>query len=359
MGTIQLPVESLRAGQLIAENVYSLSTSPIVPANTSVTEEIKEVLLAFSIQKVHILQNDSAVPEAKTEIGELTATREEPSGFELFYKEAVSQHKSEYFKWTAGSKVDLSKMRQLVLAPGDELLKNRSTFLDIHRLSSEADYIHHHAVAVGIIAGALAQRIGFPKGQVQQVMTAGILADSGIAKIDQRIIKKRTALNAADSLAIRQHPVFSFQFVKESPLLKPEMKLAIVQHHERLDGSGYPQGEKTKKISLSSQLIAVADTYHALVCDRTYKKAVTPFQAFEILLNEEFGKFHAQAVDALTGLFSDQLIGRKVRLTDGDCGEVLFIQPASPLRPLIRKDANGTIINLDTDRSLSITDIAD
>ena len=357
MRTVHLPVDSLKVGQRITEDIFSLTATPVITARTSVTEEIKEVLRAFSIRTVPVEEDKSVIQETLTETS--TAVREEVSAFERLYREAVRQHKTEYSNWVAGSKAEVPKVRQIVLPPGNELLKNRSWLLKIHRLSSENDYIHHHAVAVGLITGALAQRIGFPQGQVQQLMTAGALADSGMAKIDQRIFEKKSTLSTTESLPVQQHPLFSFQYVKDSSLLKPEMKLAIVQHHERLDGSGYPQGEKPEKISLFSQLIAVADTYHALVCDRHYRKAVSPFKALEMLQSEEFGKFHTRATDALAGIIGDQLVGRKVRLTDESIGEVIFIQPVSPFRPLIRLEETGDIIDLNMERSTGIKDLAD
>ena len=111
-------------------------------------------------------------------------------------------------------------------------------------------YIAHHSIAVGIISGAIAKKLRYPPGQINQIATAGLMADVGMAKVDVKIREKKSYLTETDFSEIKKHTIYSFQMIKDSPLLKPEMKLAIFQHHERLDGSGYPKGEKMESISL-------------------------------------------------------------------------------------------------------------
>ena len=90
--------------------------------------------------------------------------------------------------------------------------------------------------------------------------------------------------------------------IQDSPLLKSELKLAIFQHHERLDGSGYPKGEKLDNISVYSQIIAVADVYHAMTSERIYRAKSSPFKVLEMIREEEFGKYNIEVVHALISL---------------------------------------------------------
>ena len=80
------------------------------------------------------------------------------------------------------------------------------------------------------------------------------------------------------------------------------MKLAILQHHERLDGSGYPRGDKMEQISVFSQILAVADVFHAMTSERIYRSKESPFKVIELIKEEEFGKFDIKVVQALHDL---------------------------------------------------------
>ena len=110
---------------------------------------------------------------------------------------------------------------------------------------------------------------------------------------------------------IKKHTIYSFQMIKDSSFLKPEMKLAIFQHHERLDGSGYPKGEKMGKyFNVYSQIIAVADVYHAMTSERIYRAKSSIFKVLEMIREEEFGKYNIEVVNALISLVGYYLFQR-------------------------------------------------
>ena len=92
--------------------------------------------------------------------------------------------------------------------------------------------------------------MGFPRGQTLQLGLAGTLADCGMAKIDRSITEKTAFLTKSEFNEVKKHTIYSYQMVQDTPLLRQEMKLAIFQHHERLDGSGYPRGGKMEEVSV-------------------------------------------------------------------------------------------------------------
>ena len=145
--------------------------------------------------------------------------------------------------------------------------------------------------------------------------------------------------------------------VQDTPLLRQEMKLAILQHHERLDGSGYPRGEKMGTISIFSQILATADVFHAMTSERLYRTKQSPYKVIEMIKEEEFGKFDIKVVEALQRLVGSLSIGTRVKLTDGEIGEVMFIHRDAPLRPMIKKESDGAIIDLMTVPGLAVAKI--
>ena len=130
-----------------------------------------------------------------------------------------------------------------------------------------------------------------------------------MAKVQSSIIQKRAALTHNEFKEIKNHINYSYQMVQHIPSLKEGAKVAIFQHHERLDGSGYPMGIKSNKIHPIAQIIAVADTYHAMTSERMYRKKQSPFRVLELMRQDQFGQFD---ISALNAFVQKLLISQKV-----------------------------------------------
>ena len=256
--------------------------------------------------------------------------------FDTLYIEAVTTFKKEFMKWQSGMKVDIVTLRKITLPLVDCVIDDRSFLPLLNEYSKPKDYLYHHSIAVGIISGAIAEKMQLSKGQVLQLSMAGVLSDSGMSKIDVKIREKAAFLTNNEFNEIRKHTIYSYQMVKDIPILKVEMKMAIFQHHERLDGSGYPRGEKMEDISILSQIIAVADVFHAMTSERIYRAKESPYKVLEMIREEGFGKFDIKVVEALTDLIADIPIGTKVRLSNGELGEVIFVHRDSRVRPIVK-----------------------
>jgi len=143
----------------------------------------------------------------------------------------------------------------------------------------------------------------------------------------------------------------------DTPFLKKEMKKAIYQHHERLDGSGYPKGEKGNIITLYAQIIALADVYHAMTSERLYRSKQSPFKTMDVILEDDFGKFDIVAVKALQELIGNLATGTRVELSDGRQAKVIYTQSDYLNRPIVKTLSADEIIDLTRQRNLYIEKI--
>ena len=357
-------VSEIKLGSVIAEDIFANTPYPIIRKNTKVAREHFMVFQSFQITKVPIA-NSNPFNKSEEEIQEADDAKkdqlsESPSmitlkkDFSNLYSQAVQDYKKEFINWSSGSKVDVTKVRSFIIPLVERALEERQIVAKLNEYSQVHDYIYHHAIAMGMIAGVLAQKLGFEKGQIIQIATTCLLADCGMAKIDSRLLEKKASLTQHEFNEVKKHTLYSYQMCKDTPLLKPEMKLAIFQHHERLDGSGYPKGERMDSITLISQIIAVADIYHAMTSERVYRSKVSPFKVMEMIREDEFGKFNIQVVQALFSIVGDLPIGMRVELSTGETGEVIFVQQNVPTRPLIRISTSGEILDLSLKRHLYI-----
>ncbi|TQR11502.1 HD-GYP domain-containing protein [Psychrobacillus soli] len=359
-------LERLRLGSVLAEDILVNTKNPIIRKDTKITREHIQVLRAFNVNKVPIVienvfsRTEEEISKLNEDQVETIQDKDEPAtqtNFENLYNQAVTSFYKEFSAWETGMKVDVAKLRNIIMPLVEKAMTDKKIFSHLNNFSSLDNYIAHHSVAVGIISGAIAKKMRHPSGMIKQIATAGLLADIGMSKVDAKIREKKSYLTEADFSEIKKHTIYSLQMIQDSPLLKSELKLAIFQHHERLDGSGYPKGEKLDSISVYSQIIAVADVYHAMTSERIYRTKSSPFKVLEMIREEEFGKYNIEAVLALISLVGDLPISTRVHLSDGRTGEVVFSHRDSPMRPMIRLTETGQIIDLAAKRSLYIESI--
>lgn len=361
METIYVNSNNLKIGRVIAEDIFANTKYPIVYKNTKVTNEVLHALKAFHILKVPVLVEDEGKSKNQedevTGIGTGIDVPKPIMTFEKLYLNAVDEFKKVFFDWESGSKIDITKVRGIILPLIDKIQKERSILFKLNRLSNAKDYLFHHCIATGLISAIITQRLGYDRGFVLQMAVAGTLADCGMAKVPYHIREKKGTLTEQEFLLVRQHPLFSFKMIESLPALKEEMRLAIYQHHERLDGSGYVEGLKSGKISIFSQIIAVADTFHAMTSERIYRSMESPFKVIEMIKESEFGKFDIKVVQALVDLVAGLPIGTTVELSNQAVGEIMYINGFAPTRPLVKLINMDEIIDLSKQRNLYISQV--
>ena len=351
-----VPVMQLRVGEVIAEDILANTKFPIVAENTKLTYEHLHIFDVFNITQVPVLRAIDEMLEITQE--EKAITNVKPALiFKRVYAECIVQFKKEFKGWEAGAKVDMTKLRGILLPLIEMVLDDRTIIFDLNEYSDPGEYLYHHCIATGLITGVIAQKLGYDRGVTIQLAIGGALADSGMAKIPSTIRDKKGALNETEFNEIRKHPIYSYQMIKDMPVLKQSVKAAVFQHHERLDGSGYPTGERGERIPMEAQIIAVADVFHAMTSERAYRAKQASFKVLEKIKEEEFGKFNLKVTDALLSVISDLTIGSRVLLSNLENGEVLYINSNAPTRPIIKLSRTGEMIDLQSLRHLHIQHI--
>lgn len=349
----------LKEGLILEKDVFSITNRPIIPSKTVLTKELIDVLQAFLIEEVHVknILVDGTPFKAKESRGIDEKNIVERSSFSDKFLQTVREYKKEFLKWQSGLQVDVAKIRTLLLPLIDEMETSSSELFFLHHYSTEKEYLYQHSIATGLFSAFIGKKLNYSKGRILQLALAGCLADCGMAKIPASILNKKGSLTEEEFNEIKQHPSYSFKMVQGSPLLREEGKLATIQHHERLDGSGYPLGLKGDSIHPFAKIIAVADTFHAMTSARLYKKKQSPFKVLEMINEDNFGKFDITVIKALQSGIMNVSIGSKVKLSNGLVGEILFIEEKSPTRPLIKLFGNNQIIHLEKHRDIFIEEI--
>lgn len=159
-------------------------------------------------------------------------------------------------------------------------------------------YIKGHSERVEQIAHSIGMVLGFNATELQTLRYGALLHDIGKIGLPESLLKKRGDIDPVELKRFRDHTQIGYEIVKEVEFLQ-EVKLIILQHHEHIDGTGYPLGLKGDEIHYMAKVIAVADAYDAMTSERSYRKLpLTNQQALEVLIKEKDKQFASDVVDA-------------------------------------------------------------
>ena len=195
-------------------------------------------------------------------------------------------------------------------------------------------YTYVHSVSVAFYSLFIAKWLGLPDGETALAFECGLLHDLGKTEIPARILKKAGPLTGDELELMKSHSTLGYRLLQQVPELDPDVKDAVLYHHERLDGSGYPSGVAPG--NLYTRIVAIADVYDAMTSDRAYKKRDTPFKAFEFFLSDGASLFDQRILDVFLANMASVLRGAEVMLASGERGKVLVVHPGCPTRLLMR-----------------------
>jgi len=182
--------------------------------------------------------------------------------------------------------------------------ENNTTNLIMEMLFEKNHREMLHSQRVSQLCERLAKKLGFDKGMVERIRKTGMLHDIGKIGIDEDILNKNDKLSDKEWLEIKKHPIIGYRILSASEEFLIHAK-DVLQHHERIDGKGYPNGIKDNEISITAKIIAIADTYDALVSERTYKLPMNQESAIKEIIRCSDTQFDEEIVKAFVEMIKE------------------------------------------------------
>jgi len=166
-------------------------------------------------------------------------------------------------------------------------------------------YTAAHQKKVALLSSAIAKEMNLSEGQIESIYIAAMIHDIGKISVPSEILSKPDAINEAEYTLIKNHPEIAFETLKdiESPWQTTKI---IIQHHERLDGSGYPLGLTGEDIILEAKILGVADVIEAMSSHRPYRPSLGIDQALEEIVKNKGKLYDPKVVDACVSVFNEQ-----------------------------------------------------
>lgn len=236
---------------------------------------------------------------------------------------------------------ELSDVMQTVDEIIDEVSRDPSHQVQLVEIRAMNDYTFGHSVSVCVLSVLMGRTLGLAPARLKVLGTGALLHDIGRARIAPWVWAKRGRLSPKDRELVQAHPEQGFQALRGVHEVSLIAAHIAYQHHERLDGSGYPRGLAGGEIHELARIVAVADVFDALTSDRAHRPRVYPIQALEYLISRAGTDFDPECVRALAKSVAPYPIGAKVILNTGDTGTVVRNHKGLPFRPIVSIAGEG------------------
>ncbi len=235
----------------------------------------------------------------------------------------------------AGKTFPLLRSQEAVADMVDSMLGNPDAMLWLAHLRQSHIDTYQHGVRTSLYMISAGRSLGLPKRQIEALGQIGLLADVGKIQLPRALLDKPGLLTPAEFRIAKEHVELGLRALEASRQLDEIVRLGIVQHHERLDGSGYPEGLKGEQISIYGRLAGIADTFSALVCARPYANATAAQDALMSLYQWADTSFHGPLVEQFVQSLGVFPVGTLVELSNEEVAVVLEHNRTRRLEPRV------------------------
>ena len=347
----------LKPGMKIDQSIVDRLGRNLVTRGSILDEYIIDSMLKMGIMTVYIQEGtiepediESKIsPEIKRKIEKLHT--DDPTKVNL--SASVRKRVSEGIQFIYNN-AESDKLANATDSIASDLMKaidsNDAIAIDINELKTSDEYTFKHSVDVATIAMILGKQQGLSKQQVYELGVSGLLHDVGKTRIPTEILNKPARLNDDEFAIMKQHSVYGYHMLEKKGEFNKEICYAVLQHHEKINGKGYPLGFNEKQITPYAKILSVADIYDALVTERPYKSAFSQRDAVEMIMSMT-GELDMTAMKSFLESMILYPVDSIVDLSNGEKAKVVKNSPHYILRPTVVGIESGKVYNLGEDLS--------
>ncbi|OEH86417.1 hypothetical protein BHU72_13445 [Desulfuribacillus stibiiarsenatis] len=235
------------------------------------------------------------------------------------------------------------------------VLEESNLFHLIDQLKEVELYFYTHPIDVAIISSMLGKWLKLGEDDIYQLACAGLIHDIGKAKIPNSLLNKKFTLNEEDLEIFQKHTLKGYEILKAKDEWQEGVLLAVLQHHERQDGKGYPSGLEGNETHQFAKIVGIADMFDAMRSERSFTAKRPMYHVIKEITEGSYGNLDPMVSQCFLTNIVNGLVGSQVLLSNGMTGKVIYVNPTMPSRPMVQTEQN--IIDLSREKDIEIVDI--
>ena len=235
----------------------------------------------------------------------------------------------------AGHPVEIARVEEVVDEMVESMVRNPDALMWVARLREQDITTYAHGLQVAVYLVAFGRHLGFPRAELAQLGTIGLLLDIGKIKLPRALLEKRGRLTPEEFETVKGHVNLGLEILAVTPNWPVEVLEGIAQHHERMNGSGYPRALKAEQIGIFGRMAGIGDCFAALTKSRPYAEAVSSYEALRSITGWGGDYFHAPLTEQFVQAIGVFPVGSLVELSTGEVAVVVSHNKVRRLKPRV------------------------
>lgn len=344
----------------LAEDVYDHFGRILVRNGLSVSDKVVAQLKNAGVFSVYVndrYSQNRLTPPISTDL-RVELTRELQNMYEILRL----RHEAER-EVSESTLRPLNRVLELAEHILYEITRTPRQYLSFTDIKVQELYTVSHSLNVAVLSLLLGMDAGLDRNRQRDVFLGALFHDIGMNFINEKVFMKNGKLDVQEFIKIKEHPQKGYELIKDFSFANAYIKIIVLEHHEKLDGSGYPRQLQDPEIHHLAKLVSVADCYDAMTSDRIYSRAVSPYEALQHISLASGKHLDAKMADLFIRKIMPYPEGCLVRLSDQSVALVETVRESDPLRPVVTpidgttKQLLSTSIDLAQSQELKIEGI--
>ena len=360
---VTLKIDELKPGMIVAEPVVTKRGQVISKVGSELSSQLIARLSFYKIDQVtvedpieeedddfEVVLQEEAPPAEKAYVSDQISYSQRLKAspkfqqFQIDYTVNIGYLKENIDAIIAGAGSECS---DLLIENCEPLFKSKTSlelFDMLHNMRGMEDSIYAHSLNVALISRAIGKWSKFGKDTLDMLTVAGLLHDIGKTQIPDEILNKPGKYTDEERETVQSHPLLGYKLLQGKDF-HPSICHAVLQHHERMDGTGYPRKLYAEEIDDVAAIVAIADVYDAMTAARSYRDPLCAFQVIAEFEKDGLSKYNTKYILTFLEHIAATYQNSRVLLTDAKAGRVVYINKRNLSRPVIELDS-GEIIDL-------------
>lgn len=323
-----LHLKNIKGTEILAKDILSNDGKVLLNKDTNLTIDLKLKLKTNGIYWVYIKDDALSDITEDKHLAELKMSTLE--NMPNIFNELISSHISE--------SSSLNYVENLI----DYIKSKGDLNTNLYEVKAYDNYTYVHCVDTAIMATFFGVSLNLSDNEIKELGTAAIIHDIGKVMIPNSIINKNSTLTKNEYEIVKKHSLFGKAILENNKSISKSIIDAVVQHHEKYDGSGYPYGLRGNDICYFARILSICDVFTAISGNRSYRKRFAPIEAYEYILSGSGSCFDKDLVEIFKNTFAIYPLGSCLKLTNGIEAYVVKQHKSFPDRPIVRITYDST-----------------